>query len=94
MERKHFLKLLAMAPIAASAMNLREFDKLTSELPAQGKLMPVLFTSHGNPMDIPLSTEQRPFWKKLFELGKDLQANYDVKAALIVSAHWCTKERL
>ena len=58
--------------------------------PKQSKKMPVLFTSHGNPMDIPMSRDERPFWMKLFELGKELQAQYDVKAALVVSAHWCT----
>jgi 4,5-DOPA dioxygenase extradiol len=53
--------------------------------------MPALFTSHGNPMDIPISREQRPFWNALFNLGNELQNKYEVKAALIVSAHWCTK---
>lgn len=71
-----------------SLSNLKAF---TDTLPKQGKRMPVLFTSHGNPMDIPMSKEERPFWNKLFELGIELQKNYDVKAALVVSAHWCTK---
>jgi 4,5-DOPA dioxygenase extradiol len=53
--------------------------------------MPVLFTSHGSPMDIPLSKEERPFWNSLFDLGKNLQHKYEIKAALIVSAHWCTQ---
>ena len=53
--------------------------------------MPVLFTSHGSPMDIPLSKEEKPFWNSLFELGKTLQHKYEIKAALIVSAHWCTQ---
>lgn len=53
--------------------------------------MPVLFTSHGNPMDIPLSRDERPFWNALFELGQTLKNKFDVKAALIVSAHWCTR---
>lgn len=53
--------------------------------------MPVLFTSHGNPMDIPLSRAQRPFWNRLYELGRELQRNHEVKAALVVSAHWCTR---
>lgn len=91
MERKEFLKWMALAPLSLSAMNLKEFEKLTDHLPSQGKKLPVLFTSHGNPMDIPLSKEERPFWNTLFELGKDLQKNYEVKAALIVSAHWCTR---
>ena len=53
--------------------------------------MPVLFTSHGNPMDIPLPREQRPFWNTLHDLGRELKAKYDVRAALVVSAHWCTR---
>jgi 4,5-DOPA dioxygenase extradiol len=91
MERKDFLKLMALAPVSLTAMNLKEFEKLTDQLPVQAKQLPVLFTSHGNPMDIPLSKEERPFWNRLYELGKELQSHYDVKAALIVSAHWCTK---
>ena len=55
------------------------------------KRLPVIFTSHGNLMDIVLSREQRPFWKILFELGKQLRKNYEIQAVLIVSAHWCTK---
>lgn len=60
-------------------------------LPEQDNVMPVLFTSHGNPMDIPMSRDERPFWKMLFELGRNIQKSYDVKAALVVSAHWCTR---
>lgn len=91
MERKDFLKLLALAPLSMSAMNLREFENLTTALPVQGKKMPVLFTSHGSPMDIPVSRDKRPFWKALYELGNELKSHYNVKAALVVSAHWCSK---
>ena len=70
---------------------LSSFKTFADELPAQTKKMPVLFTSHGNPMDIPVSRNERTFWQKLFELGQELEKNYDVKAALVVSAHWCTK---
>lgn len=88
MERKEFLQSI----LAFTAMGtLSSFRKFTDDLPAQGKKMPVLFTSHGNPMDIPVSREKRAFWNALFELGKDLQMNYEVKAALVVSAHWCTR---
>lgn len=88
MERKEFLKTM----LAFSAMGtLSSFKNFTDTLPVQGKKLPVLFTSHGSPMDIPLSKEQRPFWNALYHLGQDLQKNYDVKAALIVSAHWCSK---
>ena len=53
--------------------------------------MPVLFTSHGNPMDIPLTKEERPFWNTLHELGTGLQNKYETRAALVISAHWCTR---
>jgi len=88
MERKDFIKTV----LAFSAMGtLSSFKLFTDSLPVQSKKMPVLFTSHGSPMDITASMDDRPFWKSLYELGKDLQKNYEVKAALIVSAHWCTK---
>ena len=70
---------------------LSSFKNYTDNFPTQGKKLPVLFTSHGSPIDIPLSNEQKPFWNSLFELGKDLQNKFEVKAALIVSAHWLTK---
>jgi 4,5-DOPA dioxygenase extradiol len=69
---------------------LSDLQKYSDGIPKQGKKMPILFTSHGNPMDIPLSREDRPFWMKLYHLGKDLKEHYDVKAALVISAHWCT----
>jgi 4,5-DOPA dioxygenase extradiol len=88
MERKQFLQTL----LTLSAMGtLSSFKSFTDMLPVQGKKMPVLFTSHGNPMDIPLSKEQRPFWNRLYQLGQDLQNRFEVKAALIVSAHWCSR---
>ena len=88
MQRKEFLQTI----LTFSALGtLSSFRSFTDHLPLQNKKMPVLFTSHGNPMDIPVSRDERPFWKTLYELGVDLQNNYEVKAALIVSAHWCTK---
>ncbi|TNE52861.1 MAG: dioxygenase [Bacteroidetes bacterium] len=88
MKRKEFVQTL----LTFSAMGtLGSFKLFTDTLSRQDKKMPVLFTSHGNPMDIPVSRDERAFWKTLFELGKELQKNYDVKAALIVSAHWCTR---
>lgn len=70
---------------------LGDLSNLADALPQQSKKMPVLFTSHGNPMDIPLSKEERPFWNTLYELGKQLQTSHEIKAALVVSAHWCTR---
>lgn len=88
MKREEFIRTI----IALSAMGtLSSFRQLTDRLPVQGKRMPVLFTSHGNPMDIPVPREKRPFWNTLYQLGRDLEQHYEVKAALVVSAHWCTK---
>lgn len=88
MERKTFVKSIA----AFSAMStLGSFKLFTDDLPTQSKKMPVLFTSHGNPFDIPMTREERPFWNTLFELGKQLKNDFEVKAAVVISAHWCTK---
>ena len=70
---------------------LNSLKVFADSLPVQDKRMPVLFTSHGNPMDITLTKEQRPFWNTLHELGKVLQEKYEVKAAVVISAHWCTR---
>ena len=88
MKRSHFIQSL----IGVSAVGtLGSFQNFVDLLPRQGNRMPVLFTSHGNPMDIPLSKEERPFWNALHELGKDMQNKYEIRAALVVSAHWNTK---
>lgn len=71
--------------------SLNSLKVFADSLTVQSKRMPVLFTSHGNPMDIPLTKEQRPFWNTLHELGKALQEKYEVKAAVVISAHWCTQ---
>ena len=100
MDRKDFIKnslLLGGTLAFGSTYGFQKISTLTGladyarELPRQDRKMPVLFTSHGNPMDIPLSKEERSFWMKLYELGRHLKTNYEVKAALVVSAHWCTK---
>jgi 4,5-DOPA dioxygenase extradiol len=88
MQRKDFIKSLTALTTMGT---LTDLHALSSSLPVQSKTMPVLFTSHGNPMDIPLSRADRPFWKALYELGLELQKKYELKAALVVSAHWCTK---
>jgi 4,5-DOPA dioxygenase extradiol len=88
MERKQFLQ--AMLAVSAAG-TLSSFKRLTDELPVQGKRMPVLFTSHGNPMVITVPRVQHPFWNALHDLGKTLKRDHEVKAALVVSAHWCTR---
>jgi 4,5-DOPA dioxygenase extradiol len=88
MTRKDFLGSM----LALTAMGtLSNFKNVTDSLPVQGRTMPVLFTSHGNPMDIVRSTEERPLWRALHELGIKLKRDHEIKAVLVVSAHWCTK---
>ena len=87
MDRKDFLKSL----IGITAMGtLSSFKSFTDGLPVQPKKMPVLFTSHGNPFDIVKSKEEKRFWNALHNLGLKLQKEHEVKAAFVVSAHWCT----
>lgn len=88
MNRSEFMAAVLGASTATTLSGLKAF---ADHLPVQGRKMPVLFTSHGSPMDIPLTKEQRPFWHALYELGKELQGKYELKAALVVSAHWCTR---
>jgi len=88
MNRREFMQsLLSLAAFGT----LSSFKNFTDRLPSQSKKLPVIFTSHGNPFDIIKSREERAFWKKLYELGIELQKNYEIKAALVVSAHWCTR---
>ncbi|HCQ29359.1 MAG TPA: dioxygenase [Flavobacteriales bacterium] len=88
MNRRNFLISIFGIMSASKLYSLKNF---TDELPAQSKLMPVIFTSHGNPFDIIKSREERSFWKVLNNLGQSIKSNYDITAAVIISAHWCTK---
>lgn len=71
--------------------DLNELKKFTDSLSTRGRKMPVLFTSHGNPMDIPVPREERLFWNTLYRLGRDLEKSHEISAALVISAHWCTR---
>ena len=93
MKRKDFLKLLALTPLVSYNMKLQTFSKLTSSF-SSTKKMPVLFTSHGNPMDIPLGLNANPFLKSLTQIGEKIRKENEIKAILVVSAHWCTKGTL
>ena len=70
---------------------IKNFINFTDKFKSQSQNLPVLFTSHGNPWDIPKSKEERPFWATLYNLGLDLQNSFEINAVLVVSAHWCTK---
>ncbi len=96
MKRSDFIKTLSLAslaPLIPHGMTLNDLNQITQSLKKQSKRIPVLFTSHGNPMDFPLTRDERPFWQRLYKLGKDLKSNYEVQAAVVVSAHWCTGKK-
>lgn len=90
MHRRNIIKQFSIIPLALKTMNLSAFSNLTNNLPSSD-LMPVLFTSHGNPMDIPLGLKANPFLTSLYSLGVNIRKQYEVKAILVISAHWCTK---
>ncbi len=83
MQRKDFLKSLALIPFGASAA-CQELGKMTDKWSNTEK-MPVLFVGHGSPMN---AIEQNEFSKTWRELGARLPKP---TAILCVSAHWETK---
>ncbi|MBP9187577.1 MAG: 4,5-DOPA dioxygenase extradiol [Bacteroidia bacterium] len=84
MNRKHFLKTLALLPLTAAAMKLNELNKITAPLISTQK-MPVLFLGHGSPMN---AIDENEFVTAFKNLGKDLVRP---NAILCISAHWETK---
>ena len=84
MDRKQFLKTLALLPLAASAMKLSELSKITAPFNNTDK-MPVLFLGHGSPMN---AIEENEFVGGFRNIGKEIPKP---NAILCVSAHWETK---
>lgn len=83
MDRKHFLKSLVVLPIAASAMKLKDLNKMTEPLPATEK-MPALFLGHGSPMN---AIEENEFVTGFRNITKQIPKP---NAILCISAHWET----
>ena len=84
MDRKLFLKSLAIIPIAGTTMKLNELNKITSNYNSTDK-MPVLFMGHGSPMN---AIEENEFVTGWRNIGKTLPKP---NAIICVSAHWETK---
>jgi 4,5-DOPA dioxygenase extradiol len=84
MNRKDFLKSIALLPLAGFAMNLNKLNILTDPFESTEK-MPVLFVGHGSPMNAIETNEFSIEWAKL---GKSLPKP---NAILCISAHWETK---
>jgi 4,5-DOPA dioxygenase extradiol len=83
MKRLDFLKILALSPLAISAMRIKEFETITNSF-AKTEKMPVLFLGHGSPMN---GIEENEFVKGWRDIGKTIPKP---KAILCVSAHWET----
>lgn len=84
MNRKTFLKSLAILPLTAAAMKLNELNKMTEPLGKTSK-MPVLFLGHGSPMN---AIEENEFVTGFRNIAKGIPKP---NAILCVSAHWETK---
>lgn len=83
MDRKKFLKSLAILPLAATAMKLNELNKMTEQM-NNSERMPVLFLGHGNPMN---AIEENEFVAGFRQIGKEIPRP---NAILCISAHWET----
>ena len=98
MNRKDFLKALAILPLSGAAlneafrnsmsknnlpMNLQDLNRTTDQFGNTDR-MPVLFVGHGNPMN---AITENTYSKSWAAIGKRLSLP---KAILCVSAHWLT----
>lgn len=87
MDRKTFFKTLiplSILPLAASAMKLRDLEKI-AELPGEDIRMPVLFLGHGSPMN---AIEENEFVTGFRNIAQNIPLP---KAIICVSAHWETR---
>lgn len=83
MDRKQFVKSLAILPLIGSSMTLKDLNKMTSSMSSTGK-MPVLFLGHGSPMN---AIEENEFVSAFRKLRQEL---IRPNAILCISAHWET----
>ncbi|NUM51453.1 MAG: 4,5-DOPA dioxygenase extradiol [Flavobacteriales bacterium] len=84
MNRKTFLKSLAILPLTAAAMKLNELNRITAPLGKTSKI-PVLFLGHGSPMN---AIEENEFVTGFRNIAKGIPKP---NAILCISAHWETK---
>jgi 4,5-DOPA dioxygenase extradiol len=84
MDRKQFLKSMAILPFAAQAMKLNSLNEMISPF-KQTEKMPVLFLGHGSPMN---AIEENEFVRGFRNIGNQISKP---NAILCVSAHWETR---
>jgi 4,5-DOPA dioxygenase extradiol len=83
MNRKEFLKFLALSPLAMASMKLNELSLLAQEMSLTEK-MPLLFLGHGSPMN---AIEENEFVRGFRNIAATI---LKPKAILCISAHWET----
>lgn len=84
MNRKSFIKLLGLSPLAGVSMKYNELKKRINNF-SQTDEMPVLFLGHGSPMN---AIEENEFVAGFRNIGQELEKP---NAILCISAHWETK---
>jgi 4,5-DOPA dioxygenase extradiol len=84
MDRKDFLKTMAILPLGAAALKLGALKSVTDTF-SPTERMPVLFLGHGNPMN---ALADNTFTKGFQAIAKTLPKP---RAILCISAHWETK---
>ncbi|MCC6279940.1 MAG: 4,5-DOPA dioxygenase extradiol [Saprospiraceae bacterium] len=84
MQRKTFLKTLAMLPVAGAVMKLNSLNSLTESFD-NTEPMPALFMGHGSPMN---AIEENEFVAGFRAMGEGIPRP---RAVLCVSAHWETR---
>src|SRR5438034_1234178 len=83
MNRKTFIKSVALTGLAGATMKLSALNKITNPLSSTDQ-MPVLFLGHGSPMN---AIEENEFVAGFRKAGKEIPKP---QAILVVSAHWET----
>ena len=83
MNRKDFLKTLAILPAIGAMMKIQELSNMTRDFGNTAK-MPVLFLGHGSPMN---AIEENEFVTGFRKVGKEITRP---SAILVISAHWET----
>jgi len=81
--RRNFLKTVALLPLTGTFMKLDALNKMTQHY-GDTEPMPVLFLGHGNPMN---AIEENEFTRGWADIGKSIAKP---NAILCISAHWET----
>jgi 4,5-DOPA dioxygenase extradiol len=84
MDRKAFLKSMAIWPLTVATMKLEVLNKITAAMSHTTK-MPVLFLGHGSPMN---AIEENEFVTGFRNIAQEIPKP---NAILCISAHWETK---